>query len=352
MSNPRILLKVLRNPEMVGTLSYLAWEALLASSQHARLTASLSYRIEDKGLKGEVPQKVWTHFEASRVFADFRNRQILWELNRVQRALRQVDFEVIALKGGAYLLLDLPLARGRLPADLDILVRKENLPAMEKLLLDEGWQPTKLDDYDQRYYREWMHEIPPLRHPERQVEVDVHHALLPMTARIHASPELLWSSARPVEGSRFRVMGPEDLTLHAIVHLFYDSDFDNRLRDLLDIDELLRFHASQDETFWSRLIQRAEDHGLTRPLAYALHICSRILDTPVPEHLRLAGTIHPWLLKWMELLICRALLPQTGHHFAPIDATARWLLYVRSHYLRMPLRLLLPHLARKAWKGS
>jgi hypothetical protein len=27
---------------------------------------------------------------------------------------------------------------------------------------------------------------------------------------------------------------------------------------------------------------------------------------------------------------------------------ARWLLYVRGHYQRMPLRLLVPHLVRKA----
>jgi hypothetical protein len=27
---------------------------------------------------------------------------------------------------------------------------------------------------------------------------------------------------------------------------------------------------------------------------------------------------------------------------------ARWLLYVRGHYRRMPLRLLVPHLVRKA----
>ncbi|HEC19305.1 MAG TPA: hypothetical protein ENI97_08165, partial [Gammaproteobacteria bacterium] len=29
---------------------------------------------------------------------------------------------------------------------------------------------------------------------------------------------------------------------------------------------------------------------------------------------------------------------------------AEYLLFVRSHYLRMPLRLLLPHLIRKAFK--
>jgi hypothetical protein len=33
----------------------------------------------------------------------------------------------------------------------------------------------------------------------------------------------------------------------------------------------------------------------------------------------------------------------------PHTALALNLLYLRSHYLRMPLYLLLPHLCRKAW---
>ena len=32
-----------------------------------------------------------------------------------------------------------------------------------------------------------------------------------------------------------------------------------------------------------------------------------------------------------------------------LTAAARWLLYVRAHYLRMPLHLLLPHLLRKSF---
>ena len=32
-------------------------------------------------------------------------------------------------------------------------------------------------------------------------------------------------------------------------------------------------------------------------------------------------------------------------------AMARWFLYVRSHYLRMPVHILVPHLVRKAYMG-
>lgn len=347
MSDPRLLTQVWREPAIVREFGNPDWEALLVLAGRARLIATMSYRIERCGLREAVPDKVWNHFQASRVFADFRNRRILWEMNRLQRVLRQVDFEVIALKGGAYLLLDLPLAKGRLPADLDVLVRREHLSTLEDLLLNEGWQDVKLNDYDQRYYREWMHEIPPLRHPQRGVEVDVHHALLPMTARLHADIELLWTSARDVETSQFKVLAPEDMILHAVVHLFYDSDFDNRLRDLIDIDEMLRFFSAREGNFWESLIRRAEVHGLEKPLTCALHSTSRILGTPVPSNLSWQA-VKPWSVQGMGFLVGRALLPEDPESFNGIDAMVRWLLYVRSHYLRMPLRLLLPHLLYKA----
>jgi len=346
------LLKAFQDPASLTRLTPPEWENLLAITNRSRLTASLSYRIELQGVRNEIPAKVWQHFEASRIFADYRNRLILWEMNRIQQALKRVDFEVITLKGGAYLLMDLPLARGRLPADLDILVKRRHLPAMEELLLSEGWKSTKLDDYDQRYYREWMHEIPPLRHSERRVEVDVHHALLPMTARIHADPELLWSSALQIEGSRLKVLDPEDMILHTVVHLFYDSDFNDRLRDLLDIDELLRHFSAGKDEFFHQLTRRAEAHGLERPFEYAMHVCRRMMNTPIPDDLCVPRTINPLLLRWMNFLITRAMLPDPVDRPSRLNSTARWLLYVRSHYLRMPLRLLLPHLLRKSIKRT
>jgi len=39
--------------------------------------------------------------------------------------------------------------------------------------------------------------------------------------------------------------------------------------------------------------------------------------------------------------------PSCADVFTPV---ARWLLFLRGHYLRMPLRLLIPHLTRKAWR--
>jgi hypothetical protein len=52
----------------------------------------------------------------------------------------------------------------------------------------------------------------------------------------------------------------------------------------------------------------------------------------------------------MAWLLAIALRPNHPSCDGPWTPLARWLLYVRAHWLRMPLRLLLPHLLRKAWE--
>ena len=77
-----------------------------------------------------------------------------------------------------------PAASGRVFADVDILIAQPLLGEAESLLTLQGWMSDKLDAYDQRYYRQWMHELPPLQHMRRSSVIDVHHAILPETAAV------------------------------------------------------------------------------------------------------------------------------------------------------------------------
>ena len=49
----------------------------------------------------------------------------------------------------------------------------------------------------------------------------------------------------------------------------------------------------------------------------------------------------------MDWLFWRGFLPEHPSCRSGSAAFAKWCLYVRSHYLRMPLRLLIPHLVHK-----
>lgn len=349
------LLRALEEPAVVKTFSWEDWDAILRVARRALLLANLAQRLREARVFAELPEKIADHMIAAERIADDRRRLVAWELNRLEHALAGIEAPVVALKGGAYILADLPVARGRLLADADIMVPRASIGEVERALRAAGWKSSELSEYDERYYREWMHEIPPMRHPERACEVDVHHAILPPTGRISPDPGLLFAAARPLERSRFKVLSPCDMVLHSAAHLFFDSDLGSKLRDLMDLDGLFRHFAAQDPEFWDALPRRAQALGMTRPLYYALRYCRLSLNTQIPaavlaEAERFAPS--PPIARIMDILVSRALLPEHPERPRRGAATARFLLYVRSHFLRMPLRMLIPHLARKGFSGS
>ncbi len=275
------------------------------------------------------------------------------------QGLSRMDIPVILLKGTAYLLAGLPAARGRIFNDVDILVPRDALEEVERNLFLAGYVVNHPDPYDQRYYRTWMHELPPLEHVTRKTLLDVHHNIVPDTSRTPVDAALLWESSRPLElpgrmvhGMEVRMLEPADLVLHSAVHLFNEGEFDHGLRDLIDIDLLLDHFCSDEPGFLRRLQARALQLGLERPLELALRYREMLLQKEGADDLspdavrgRRSGSL-------MDPLFRRALMPDhesCNDRFTPL---ARWLLYVRGHYLRMPLRLLIPHLVRKAIKGK
>ena len=198
-----------------------------------------------------------------------------------------------------------------------------------------------------------MHELPPLQHVKRQTVLDVHHTILPETARLHPDPKKLLAAALPLNGhDGVRILAPADMVLHSATHLFHDGEFENGLRDLVDLDDLLRYFG-EHTAFWLELLERARELDLTRPLYYALRYTHRILGTPVPEEIQQkAGLSRPRGLapRLMDAAFTRALAPDHPSCETTLTRPARFFLYVRSHYLRMPLHLLVPHLLRKLIK--
>jgi hypothetical protein len=222
------------------------------------------------------------------------------------------------------------------------------LDRVETGLEDAGWRRIKLDSYDQRYYRTWMHELPPLCHGERGTIVDVHHTILPLTARLKPDPAKLWAEAKRLNGSRLLVLAPSDMVLHSAAHLFHDGDLYRSLRDLVDINGLLGGFGRQPG-FWSDLVARARALDLGRPLFYALRYARCLLATAVPDEVMTAAVAHAPprpVLSLMDRLAPRALIPRPSEKIE--DALGSWLLYMRSHWLRMPAWLLLPHLGHQA----
>lgn len=321
--------------------------------RRSRLLARIACQVRDQGALDAQPPVVRDQLVGAMVAASARARLAMWELDRVGWALGNDNtVPVVVLKGGAYALLGLPNAAGRSFADIDLLVPEARLPYLEARLKSLGWQFSEISDYDERYYRQWAHELPPLKHVEREVEVDLHHNLLMRTARLKPSAALLLEAVREVPGSRFKVLAPVDMVLHAMVHLFYGGEMDGSLRELVDIDDLLRHFGATEPGFWEQFWPRAEELDLARPAFYGLRYARFTQGTPVPEAVvaaSQAGAPTETIVWLMDRLVPQALLLK--HPDAPSMSTglARLLLFVRSHWVKMPFVMLARHLAYKSY---
>lgn len=340
------LLMALRRPDRLEALTPEAWSLLLVQARRARLLGWIAVRAEGAALPEPVRDRLT---DASRL-ADHHDRMVRWEVACLRGALGPDAPPVVLLKGAAYTMAGLPLARGRMPTDLDVLVPRAALERVEAAALAHGWQPVKTAPYDQRYYRDLMHELPPLRHGERGTVLDIHHTIAPPAGRLRIDPAPLWAAARPLGQPGLLVPAPTDLVLHAVIHLFHDGEIAGALRDLVDIHDLL-VHFGGDAAFWPALTARATELSVERPLFYALRFARRLLDTPVPEMAvsALEAARPPAAaLALMDALVPSALAPRPLYpSHGPADV-ARWLLLARAHWRRMTPGRLIAHLAHKA----
>lgn len=347
-----LLVRTLRSPDAVTRYSMSEWDMLVRQARAAGLLARLAHRFRQHGLTAAIPAVARWHFDAVETLANKQQTAVHWELQQLRAALADLDIPLIVLKGAAYVVAHLPAAAGRLFNDIDILVPRERLPQAESALMLAGWHATGLSEYDKRYYRRWMHEIPPLQHVQRATVIDMHHAILPETARYHPDPAKLRSRAVAVEGlPGVYVLAAEDRILHSATHLFHDGEMPHGLRDLTDLDLLLR-DAALDRDFWPRLTARADELQLSRSLFYALRYLRHFLDTPVPDSVTAtldAAAPNRATLAMMDSIFSRALAPAHASCADAFTPTAHLAAFVRAHWLRMPAHLLIPHLFHKAF---
>lgn len=347
-----LLVRVLLQPAIAVGLSLRDWDLLLRQARRSNLAGKLAEQMEAGGWLDALPAPVQPHLRSALLLSRRQVQMLRREVDLLRQTLAELPGPLVLLKGAAYALGGHAPAPGRMFGDIDLLIRPEQLPRCETTLLVHGWEfDEDLDAYDQRYYRNWMHELPPLRHKRRGTSLDVHHTLLPPTARTPLDSPALFDAPRPLPGlPGVFVLPPEDMLLHSAAHLFHEGELPNGLRDLFDLDALLREFGAIDG-FWPRLAGRARRIGLSRPLWLALRYTRMLLDTPYPDELPgdLGPPPGPLALRLLDACYRRALRPDHDSCRLPGHALAESALYVRSHWLRMPFGLLALHLTRKAW---
>lgn len=327
---------------------------LISQARQARLLAALRVHLDRAGVLSGLPPEASRHLESAGLAQAKQSRDLRYEVRRLREALMPVGLSPILLKGASYIIGKHPAGEGRIISDIDLLVPRAVISSAESALIEAGWVAASLDDYDEQYYRLWMHEIPPMAHARRGSVVDLHHTILPPTAAPRVDADRLFEALQLTSMEGVFALSPCDQVIHSATHLFHESEFHHALRDLWDLHQLLGEYSSCHDTahteFWSALQARAIALDLATPTYLALRYTASVFRTPVPA--RTLRGLRPGF-GWVRVLVWDTLFLRgafsVGHpgERPTARSLALWLLYVRGHFLRMPLHLLVPHLLRK-----
>ena len=306
------LLAVLREPDRMTQLSHVEWAQLLTAARMTKLLGRLGSLAEQLDLYPDIPCQAAHHLRDANRQALHQQLTLRWEVDRVEEALRGIDTPIVLLKGAAYVMGRLAAAAGRECSDIDVLVSFRALDAVEGALLKHGWEYAELGEGDDRYFRLWLHELPPLVHKSRQTELDVHHALLPRTDGKFIDSRLLFERIKPLPAGTSCLLSPADMVLHSAVHMFRNGDWAAALRDLSDQDSLLR-EFGQNDAFWDELLASAVRLRLETACYFCIRYVRKYFCTPIPEVCR--SEVSRWRpafppLGMQDFLVERALCAQ------------------------------------------
>jgi hypothetical protein len=140
------------------------------------------------------------------------------------------------------------------------------------------------------------------------------------------------------------------MVLHSATHLFHNDDLSQGLRDLADLDSLLR-RFGQEAGFWEELPRRAAELDLARPLCITDCVTQRAFGTPCRGRRSERPTRKPrWLPGRLMDASTAAPCGPSAEDAGVLMPLSRHALYLRAHWLRMPPLLLARHLGTKAFR--
>ena len=263
-------------PFRAGVERVTDWDQLLAAADFHGLTPLLAAAIE-RACRDVVPVHVLRTLNDSRRQAIALNLVLSNELTRLLTVLNREGISALPLKGPALaeaLYTDPAL---RPCSDLDILIRRQDVPEVMRILQREEYEiepylarmpvPVLLNlDYEA-----------PLRH-RRGTRLDIHWEIARRDYPFCFDAEVLWNSIIPAHLAGKDVFGvaPESLLVflcaHGTKHMWA------RLLWLADLDRLTRKNLD-----WAGAFSLATRIGCERPLFLGLLLAHEALDSVIPE---------------------------------------------------------------------
>ncbi len=255
------------------------WDALIAEAYRQDVAPLLFSLLSTLNRPGglEIPQREILYQTYLTTAA--QNMLIMHDAEILLTTFYNAGIPAAGLKG-IYLLEHLyPNIGARSMSDIDLLVKKQDLPKSMDAMKEIGYQiDTYFNLVDKNI--DTKH-VPPMQKKGGAL-VEVHWTLLEEDEPFTIDAEALWQRSVPARIANVAALAlsVEDLILHLSMHLTYQHYLNLGLRGLLDIALVIhKFHSGID---WQKLVEIARSWGAERVAALTLKLVETQLNVPIP----------------------------------------------------------------------
>lgn len=290
-------------------------------------------------LKDHVPPEHLQAFKKNYLENAARNVVLTAELCRLLKLFAAAGIEAIPYKGPLLSLIaydDLALRRF---VDLDVIVKKQDVPRARDLLLADNYTLWKsLTNTQQEFLLRTQHNLQ-FTKDNRQLIVELHWEVAPHLFASTVSGDALWSNLVPFDlnGAEVKTFAPDDLLFSLCVH--GSRHLWERLGWICDVAELI----SRRELNWTALLDRAARADSERMFLLGLYLAEKLLETKLPDGVKrridgdkrlasLAGNVIESLFNGPEHV------PATSREIFKYNLGVRKSLGARARYLVHMLR--------------
>lgn len=339
---------LIRDPAVGRDFDNDMWEDALHILRESDLLGTLCHLAEERGVLSGYSDYARRHLHSMKVYSARQAQQVSYECHLICQRLAEVGVRCVFLKGAGYTLRKSRNSFGRIYSDIDVWVAREHIDAAQAALRSDAWYSPAMTDYDQRYYRRWAHELPPMKHLTRRTMLDLHHNIVPpVGGRAPDMTHLLEDVV--VTETGLLVLSAPAATLHSLVHLFSNEDWSSAFRDLVDLHLLLEEFG--DDDFWHKLLDLANKTGFIQEVVYGVLLLEQIMGCSAPQGVR--EELGQRLTTAREsLLVKHVFAPALRPHHPLVcggrEKLAILMTYIRGHWIKMPLPILVGHLSMKA----
>lgn len=344
MLSSQQVLEAFTHPESTSSFTLNQWNELVFILRHEKLLARFYLLLRKQGMTNFIPNKARHHCKNAETLAAKQRSVVLCEVQGLKKVIGDESPFLLLLKGAAYTLCDNSAALGRVYSDIDILVPKVAIGNVEGRLAIQGWFSKELDDYDEKYYRHWAHEIPPMQHGTRGTVLDLHHNLVPpVSGRSIDIKKFVEVASHNVNG--VLTLNDAGMFFHSAIHLFFNEDYSSAFRDMTDLWLLAK---GQNDDFYHCLFALHRDFGFEKESIIALHLLQTRYSLNLPEWVRTQVTKYIGEIPtWEVSLLSKVSEPKHALLLSGERGALNALAEARGHFLKMPIGTLAYHTSMK-----